>query len=235
MVTEPDSQPRVALRGAVAVLGRFPALSGVDLSVDAGEIVLIEGPNGAGKTSLLRVCAGLLGLERGTGSIDGHDLGADRHAVRRSVGYLGHHLGLYEELTARDNVRYWAAAAGMRPQLAESALEELGLTGRLVEVPVSRLSAGQRRRAALSALVARRPRVWLLDEPHAALDEPARDLLDRLIVRAGAGGAAVLVASHEIDRVAVLAHRRVVLAGGHVVSDDVAGGSAAAPLEAVDG
>ncbi|MEC9427247.1 MAG: ATP-binding cassette domain-containing protein, partial [Actinomycetota bacterium] len=77
----------VELRAAVALLGRFPALSGVDLSVDAGETVLVRGPNGAGKTTLLRLCAGLVSPESGSAVVLGYDLaeGADRRAVRRRV------------------------------------------------------------------------------------------------------------------------------------------------------
>ena len=81
---------------------------------------------------------------------------------------------------------------------------------------VARLSAGQRRRVALAALLVRRPRLWLLDEPHAALDAPGRDLVDGLVRDAAAGGATVLVASHELDRARSLADRAVVVAGGMV-------------------
>ncbi len=231
MVTEPI----VALRGVVALLGRFPALSGVDLSVRPGEIVLVQGPNGAGKTTLLRLCAGLLPVERGTAIVDGHDVATARRRVRRSVGYLGHESGLYDDLTVRDNIRFWSRAVGASDADAELAMTRLGLDGRLADVAAARLSAGQRRRTALAILLARRPRVWLLDEPHGALDEAARDLLDSIVRRAAAGGAAVLIASHDLDRAVALAHRHVVLAGGHVVHRAVGGPPAVDSLEAIDG
>ena len=85
----------VSLQGVVALLGRFPALAGADLEVGEGEIVLVQGPNGAGKSTLLRVCAGLLRIESGRAEVLGHDLVADRAAVRRSVGLLGHDTALY--------------------------------------------------------------------------------------------------------------------------------------------
>ncbi len=108
------------------------------------------------------------------------------------------------------------ARRGARPADTEEAIEQLGLGGRLATVPVARLSAGQRRRAALAILVARRPELWLLDEPHAGLDATGRDLVDDLVRRAAAAGATVLIASHELDRAVPLAGRAVTIVGGRV-------------------
>ncbi len=207
-------EPVVELRGAVALLGRFPALAGVDLEVDQGEIVLLEGPNGAGKTTLLRVCAGLVHVVAGRARVLGCDLRRDHTAVRRRVGLLSHASGLYDDLTVDDNVRFWSRAARSDPADAEAALARLGLDGRLRHVAVARLSAGQRQRAALAVLVARRPELWLLDEPHAGLDHEARELVDAIVRDAAAAGATVLVASHERERAASLAQRVVPVAGG---------------------
>src|SRR5690606_21703370 len=164
-------EPAVHLRDAVALIGRFPALAGVDLDVAKGEIVVLRGPNGAGKTSLLRACAGLLPVVGGTAVVLGHDLRRDRFGVRAHVGLLGHRTGLYDDLTVADNVRFWTRASRGDAANAAAAMERLGLAGRLAEVAVSRLSAGQRRRVAFATLLARRPELWLLDEPHAGLDE----------------------------------------------------------------
>lgn len=209
----------IHLRGAVSLLGRFPALAGVDLDVLAREIVLLQGPNGAGKTTLLRTCAGLLPVVAGEAHVLGHDLRTDRLEVRRRVGLLAHGAGLYEELTVADNVRFWTRAVGARRADAEAAMERLGLTGRLADVPAGRLSAGQLRRTSLACLVARRPELWLLDEPHAGLDQAGRDLVDQLVRDAAAAGATVLIASHELDRASKLAGRTVVIAGGTVHAD----------------
>jgi heme ABC exporter ATP-binding subunit CcmA len=214
-------EPVVHLRGAVTLLGRFPALAGVDLDVAAGEIVLLRGPNGAGKTTLLRLCAGLLPVTRGSAQVLGHDL-ADRRAsreVRRRVGLLGHATGLYDELTVGDNVRFWGRAAGARDADITAAMGLLGLDGRLRDLPVVRLSAGQRRRTSFACLLARRPQLWLLDEPHAGLDPEGRDLVDDVIRNAVAAGATVLLSSHELDRAEVLAHRIVTIAGGTITGE----------------
>jgi heme ABC exporter ATP-binding subunit CcmA len=209
-------EPVIHLREAVALLGRFPALSGVTLDVGRSEIVLVRGPNGAGKTTLLRACAGLVPVTAGEATVLGHDLRADRRSVRTRVGLLAHDNHLYADLTAEENVRFWGRTVGATPAEIAEALGALGLVGRLAAVPVRRLSAGQRRRTAIAALLARRPELWLLDEPHAALDAEGRDRLDGLIRQAGASGVTVVIASHELDRAQPLAHRSVELVGGRV-------------------
>ena len=204
----------ISLRQVVAVLGGFPALAGVDLEVAPGELVALVGPNGAGKSTVLRLCAGLVTVASGEAVVLGIDLARDARAVRHRVGLLGPSGGLYEDLTAEDNLRFFARASRLDAQAVEAAAAHLGVTGRLAATPVSRLSTGQRRRVALAGLIARRPRLWLLDEPHAGLDAAGRDLLDEVLTGAVAAGATVLVASHDLDRTAALGCRHVHLAGG---------------------
>ncbi len=211
--------PVIQLHGAVALLGQFPVLAGVDLEVGDGERVLLRGPNGAGKTSLLRTCAGLIPVSSGSATVLGHDLRADRRSVRPLVGLMAHTTGLYDELTAADNVRFWAEACRVDPADAAGAMDRVGLATRLRTVPVNRLSTGQRRRVSLAAMIVRRPRLWLLDEPHAGLDTVGRDLVDRLIGDAAAAGATVLFASHDLERADAVADRTVSIVGGAVAED----------------
>lgn len=209
----------IHLEGAVAVLGGFPALAGADLSVSRGEIVLLKGPNGAGKTSLLRVCAGLLPLERGAGRVLGLDLGSERNGVRARTGLLGHQNGLYLDLTVAQNVAFWARMVGASADEVSAAMRRTRIDGRLADVRASQLSAGQRRRTALASLIVRRAELWLLDEPHAGLDAEGRDELDALLREAAASGATVVVASHETERAGGLATRSLVVDGGLVRED----------------
>jgi ABC-2 type transport system ATP-binding protein len=215
--------PVVLFRAAVALAGRFPALAGVDLSLDQGEVVVVVGPNGAGKTSLLRACAGLLPVTSGQASVLGVDLTADHTAVRRFVGLLGHAAPLYDELTAAENVRFAVRALGLPAKKADRALDRLGLTGRVRSTPAGRLSAGQRRRVALAALLAREPALWLLDEPHAGLDAGSRALLGELIGEAVSSGASVLLSSHEPQLSVPLADRVVSMVGGRVIEEQPGG------------
>lgn len=213
----------IHLEQAVSLIGRFPALAGADLNVQPGEVVLLQGPNGAGKSTLLRLCAGLAPLHDGRAQVLGTDLStpAGRRSVRRRIGLLGHGTALYDDLTVEQNIRFWTAANGSDRRDGASSdidavMDRLGVGGRLRDVPVSGLSAGQRRRTSMAVLVSRRPQLWLLDEPHAGLDRDGRDLVDSLVKQAVASGATAVVASHELDRVASLATRVVEVAGGHV-------------------
>ncbi len=209
----------VRLREVVALIGRFPALAGVDLEVEEGEVVTVQGPNGAGKSSLLKLCAGLLRVESGAAEVLGHDLTLDRASVRRRVGMLGHDTALYDDLTVVENLTFWARASRVSEAAVADALDRLEVAPRLWSVAVSRISAGQRRRVALAAVVVRRPELWLLDEPHAGLDQGARAIVDELVNEAAASGATVVLASHELDRAVALATRTITVSGGMIVAD----------------
>jgi heme ABC exporter ATP-binding subunit CcmA len=203
----------VRLRSAVCLIGRFPALAGVDLDVEEGEVVLLSGPNGAGKTTLLRMLAGLLPMHGGEGEVLGCDLVTDRRGARRELALVGHETFCYDDLTVRENLRFAARASGHSVSASDAALERLGLE-RLADVTHARLSAGQRRRLALAVAFAREPRLLLLDEPHAGLDSVGRGVLDEILDAAPREGRTVLLASHELDRARALASREVVITAG---------------------
>ncbi len=209
----------VELTDAVALVGGFPALAGATLNLQPNEVVGVRGPNGAGKSTLLRLCAGLVPLRRGQGTVLGCDLSTrqGRRSVRRSIGLLGHETALYDDLSVVDNISFWSGAHRADPVDVAAAMGHMGLSGRLANVPVSGLSAGQRRRTAIAILLARRPQLWLLDEPHAGLDAAGRDLLDQLILDAASSGATVLVATHDQGRIDDVLTRSVLVDGGVIM------------------
>ncbi len=206
------------MEGAISLIDQFPALAGLDLVVDEGEILLVRGANGAGKSTLLRLCAGLAPLSGGSAMVLGHDLSKreQRRQVRRETGLLAHETFLYDELTVEENLQFWAKANRVDPISVEPVLDRLDLAGRLRGVKVSGLSAGQRRRTSLAVMVCRRPRLWLLDEPHGGLDQAGRDFVDGIIQHAIGFGATVVIASHDIERATDLATRIVTIAGGRI-------------------
>jgi heme ABC exporter ATP-binding subunit CcmA len=208
----------VRLRSAVCLLGRYPALAGVDFDVEEGDVVLLSGANGAGKTTLLRAIAGLVPLHTGTGEVLGHDLCRDRRAARRALALVGHETFCYDDLTVAENLAFAARAAGRPPATGADAMERTGLV-RLRDVSHARLSAGQRRRLALALALAKEPRLLLLDEPHAGLDADGREVLDSVIKTAPTAGVTVVLASHELERARRLAGREVVLTAGRTSVD----------------
>ncbi|GDX33358.1 heme ABC exporter ATP-binding protein CcmA [Actinomycetes bacterium] len=210
------SEKVVDFKDVVIVYDNFPAVAGATFSVDKGEIVLLQGPNGAGKTTLLRACAGLLPIARGTANVLGCDLSTNRVAVRSRVGLLGHANGLFQDLTVLENMLFWSRLVGATRQDVDQAMIAMGISGRLGETQVAKLSAGQRRRCALASLIVRRAQLWLLDEPHAGLDTQGRDELDRTLRAARDSGATVIFASHEIERARSLATRSLMVTTGMV-------------------
>jgi heme exporter protein A len=199
-------------------------LRGIDLHVQPGEIVAITGRNGSGKTTLLRICATSLRPTRGSGRIFGLDLVADAPAVRDQVGLLGHAAGLYDDLTAAENLAFSLRMAG---QLADRAniqlgLEQVGLAAEANE-RVRGFSAGMRRRLALARLLLRPPRLLLLDEPFASFDADGVRRVNAFAAEVARAGGAVLVATHDMARGRGVFDRRVHIMEGRVADSPLDG------------
>jgi ABC-2 type transport system ATP-binding protein len=204
------------LSGAVVRSGRFPLLSGVDLTISGPSLTIVTGANGSGKTSLLRLLGGLEPLSSGSGRVLDIDLrDGDRRQVRRRAGWLGHEGAFYDELSVAENLAFASRALGRPVSLVGPALDRVGLAPR-ADTRAKALSAGQRRRMALAWMIVRRPELWLLDEPYASLDAAGRELLGELLSEVVSAGATVIVTSHDTLRTEVPA-TVVVLAGGRVI------------------
>lgn len=215
---KPAATHVVETRGLGKRFGRHWALAHIDLSVDPGEVVLLAGANGSGKTTLLRLLAGLYRPTRGAARVLGHSLPEERLAARRGVSLLSHDSYLYGRLTARETLRFWSGLRGERPApgdldrlLAEVALEAFA------DNEVGSFSAGMKKRLSLLRTRLEAPRLVLFDEPFAALDAAGKKLAARWIREFRAAGAAVLVASHAIERSVPLADRALLLDGGQMI------------------
>ena len=208
----------IDLRDVVALYGSHPALAGATLHVERGEIVVVRGSNGAGKSSLLRLCAGLVAPSRGSAHVLDHDLSFDREQVGKRVGLLGQRNGLFLDLSARENVRFWGELSGATEAEMSEAMQRMGISNALADRRVGAMSTGQRKRVALACLVTRRAELWLLDEPHSGLDAAGRDELDEVLRAAARAGATIVLASHESERAERLGARVVSMSGGQVTS-----------------
>lgn len=208
--------------------GRTAAVAAVTCAIPPGQAVLLLGHNGAGKTTFLRLCATLLSPSEGRVRIGGLDAGAHGIAVRRQIAVLGHESFLYPDLTAHENLTFYARLYGLADagREVEAQIERFALRG-WAHRPVRTLSRGMLQRCALARVLLHGPRLLLLDEPFTGLDVAARELLGEQLRAAHARGAAILMSTHDVPLGVALCQRALVLARGRLVADlGVAAGDA---------
>jgi heme exporter protein A len=186
-----DDAVRLTATGLVSERGGRPVFDGISLSVGDGDLVTVTGPNGSGKSTLLRILAGLLPATDGRIELD-PDPDIPRGVL---MHYLGHRDGLKAAMSVRENLEFWRNTAGATGLPPMEALDRVRL-GHLIDLPAAYLSAGQKRRVAISRLLAVARPIWLLDEPTAALDAQSETELGGIIAdHVGAGGM-VIAATH---------------------------------------
>ena len=173
------------------------ALDGISFTLEPGRTLVIFGPNGAGKTTLLKTLAGLIRPAAGTVHIDGG---------RRAIGWIGHQTHLYNHLTVRENLLFWASLYDVsdRVRRADRLMAQLGLADRANQ-PVLALSRGLAQRASIARALVHEPTVLLLDEPFTGLDLAAADDFRRLLAEYAAAGRSVVIATHNVEEGAELA------------------------------
>jgi heme exporter protein A len=190
-------------------------LRGVSLEVQRGEAVGLMGSNGSGKSTLLRVLGTLLTPNAGSGTVNGLDLVREASSVRGEVGYLAHTPGLYDDLTARENLVFAADMLGLPHTVVDDSLERVGLSYAAGD-RVRGFSAGMQRRLALARLVLRNPRVLFLDEPYSNLDAEGVVLMNSVINGIVRAGGAALVALHELAPAKSMLDRTLTLVDGRI-------------------
>ena len=198
--------------------GRRRAVSRITFQASRGTVLGLLGPNGAGKSTLLAMLATLLRPSDGRIRYGGHDAISQGAALRGSIGMLGHDLFLYPELTAQENLEFFAALYGVANprQGALEALRQAGLTDR-GDDPVSSFSRGMRQRVALERALIHRPRLLLLDEPFTGLDDSAAAALAARLRSLKNDGVIVVLATHDLDLAEGLFDRAVFLRDGRMV------------------
>jgi heme exporter protein A len=201
--------------------GRRKALSQISFTCDAGEIVGLLGPNGAGKSTLLNVLATLVTPSRGSVQYGDRSASEGGAEIRGVIGMLGHDLFLYPELTARENLSFFAQLYGV-PDVAgtvTAALDQAGLAERADDF-VSSFSRGMRQRVALERALLHGPRLILLDEPFTGLDQASTAALVARLQERQQAGCLIILATHDLDVAEGLLSRAIYLKDGRMVGTD---------------
>jgi ABC-2 type transport system ATP-binding protein len=192
----------VLTRGLTKRFGSFTAVDHVDLAVREGELYGFLGPNGAGKSTTLRMLCGILEPTEGSGRVLGLDLRAEPERVKASIGYMSQRFSLYDDLTAAENLTFYAMVYGVPRRERASRTERMAQLADLVgreEVLAGRLSGGYRQRLALACALVHAPRLVFLDEPTAGVDPVSRRTFWELIRQLADGGVTVVVTTHYMD------------------------------------
>jgi sodium transport system ATP-binding protein len=201
--------------------GTVRALDGVSFTAPRGEITGLLGPNGAGKSTCLRILSTVLRADGGRASIGGINVAADPLGARRLCGVLPHGAGLYPQLTARENVRYYGALHGIAPAALEPRIDELiarlDLAG-IADRRAKGFSQGERTRVALARALVNRPDCLLLDEPTSGLDVLATRDLRAWLKELSSQGCCILLSSHVMQEIAALADGIVIIAHGRLAA-----------------
>ena len=214
-----NGQPDQAIdaRGLGRRFGIRWVLRGVTFDVGRGQAAALLGPNGSGKSTVLRILATLLRPNAGTATVNEHDIVREAAGVRGQIGYLAHTPGLYDDLTARENLLFAADMLGLPHASVDGNLARVGLDA-VADSRVRGFSAGMQRRLALARLIMRSPSILLLDEPYANLDEDGVELMNSVIRDVVTSGGAALLALHELAPARSILDCTLTLAEGRIAS-----------------
>jgi heme exporter protein A len=209
----------IEVKKLVKRFGLKNILRGLDFSVEPGEFVALLGPNGAGKTTFLRILATLSRPSMGHVKVAGHHLPHEAAQVRAKLGVVSHMPLLYPDLTAEENLRFYAQMYGIanyQPRITE-VLEMVGLENRRKDL-VRTFSRGMQQRLAIGRAVIHDPEVMLFDEPYTGLDQDASEMLDEVLRTVAAEGRTVVMTSHDLARAEDLATRFDILSRGVIAA-----------------
>ncbi len=210
----------IEIKGLIKNYGLNSVLRGVDLHVGAGDFVTLVGSNGAGKTTLLRIVATLQRSTAGEVKVGGWSLPKHAAKVREHIGLVSHHALLYGDLTAAENLTFFARLYRLEnPQdRVAAALKTVGLLARQRD-PVSTFSRGMVQRLTIARATLHEPDVLLLDEPYTGLDQDAAQLLDDLLRREWENGRTILMITHDLTHGLNLCDRVAILNRGKIVAE----------------
>lgn len=215
-----ESPLAVHTRALRKVFGGHAAVEGLDLEIARGEIFGLLGPNGSGKTTTIRMLCGLVEPTSGDATVVGFDVRTQPERIRQNIGYMSQRFGLYDDMTVRENLRFYSSVYGLRgtaraARIAE-LLDQLDLAPRARQL-TRELSGGWKQRLALACAIAHRPAMLFLDEPTAGVDPASRRQFWDTIRRLARDGTTILVTTHYMDE-ATRCDRLAFLSRGHLIA-----------------
>ena len=217
-----DSSYAVEAVNLTKRFGDFTAVDGVSFQVERGEIFAFLGPNGCGKTTTIRMLCGIITPTSGTGRVAGFDVERESDRVKERIGYMSQRFSLYEDLTVRENLDFYAGVYRVPSPVRSGRIEELismaGLEGREGEL-TSNLSGGWKQRLALGCSIVHSPAILFLDEPTAGVDPASRRQFWDMIYDLSDRGVTVFVTTHYMDE-AEHAHRVSLMMAGRLIACD---------------
>jgi ABC-2 type transport system ATP-binding protein len=217
----------LTVRNLHKTFGSIVAVDDVSFSLEAGELLGVLGPNGAGKTTTVSMITGLVTPDRGEVLIAGHRLAGDTDPAKRRIGVVPQDLALYDELSARDNLRFFGALFSLSGRALDEAIakaiELVGLADRYHDL-VKTFSGGMKRRLNLAAGLLHDPDILLLDEPTVGVDPQSRNAIFDNLETLRSRGKALIYTTHYMEEVERLADRIVVIDHGNVIAEDTLAG-----------
>lgn len=210
----------IEIQKLIKTFGRRVVLRGVNLTINEGDFVTLMGANGAGKTTLMHIVASLGKPTAGQVFINGYPLTDSASQLRRFIGLVSHKTLLYDNLTADQNLGFYARMYDIADasERIETVLRQVGLWGRQLD-PVRTYSRGMQQRLAIARAILHNPPILLLDEPDTGLDQHASEMLGSLLSAVGAHQRTILMTTHNLERGLSLGNRVVILAKGKIVYD----------------
>ncbi len=210
-----ERPPAIRARGVTKAFGHQAALRGVSLDVAEGEFLALFGPNGAGKTTLIRILASLTRPSSGSVHLQGQDLSMAATALRRQIGLISHNPLLYGDLTADENLDFFARLYDLPGAQAriDAVLEQVGLTARRRD-PVRTYSRGMLQRLTIARGILHDPSIVLLDEPYTGLDLQAADMLNAVLRELAVANRTVVLTTHNLEQGLEMCSRAAILNRG---------------------
>jgi len=218
------SEKILIANGITKSFGRLKVLNGIDLTIDRGDRYILFGSNGAGKTTLVKILSTILPADSGDLTIFGRKIKKPSKDVKTLIGFMSHEPYLYNELTAWENLNFYASLYSVKDkeEQIKNLLNEVGLSHRLND-RIGSFSRGMKQRLSIARTILHSPDIIFLDEPYTGLDIRAQEILNNIIIRLNNEGKTFFLITHDINRGCEIASRRGLLSQGKIVYEDYGG------------